>query len=334
MLIAALLAALPAGCNWAKPQTPAADERSAKEKLANARKLKRACGSAETYDRLKAFAFDEAAKIRRGGSQPLDAMAANVTVRMENPVAKSRDEELDVTVCEGHLIFDLPPGTEDAFDGDRRLEADVQYAAQAAVDGSGLVYQMQGAEPIIYRLAALTLRSPSGQAIGPVVASAEPAALPAALPAPAPAPPAAAPRQVPAPVPAPRPLPPREAAPRPAPPRPAPPPTPTRVLESGLETRVAQAERPLVVARPSFNCRVARGRVEQMICADPQLAAQDRRMSSAFYAALARGDGEARAALRRSRDRWLAFRNRCGSPACVSQAYADRTAEIADIAGY
>jgi uncharacterized protein len=38
-------------------------------------------------------------------------------------------------------------------------------------------------------------------------------------------------------------------------------------------------------------------------------------------------------ALRASRDRWLAFRNRCPSASCVAQAYRDRLDEIADIAG-
>ncbi|MDB5695736.1 MAG: hypothetical protein JWN21_1279, partial [Sphingomonas bacterium] len=193
LLIAALLAAGLPACDFAKPKTPAADERSAKDRLANVRRLKRACGSAETYDRLKAYAFDEATKIGRGKPAMLDQIAASVTVRMENPVAKSRDEKLDVTVCEGHLVLDLPPGLEDAFDGDRRLEADVEYAAQAALDGSGLVYQMQGAEPIIYRLAALTLRAP-GPGAPVVVASApppvpEPRSAAVTEPMPAPAPP-------------------------------------------------------------------------------------------------------------------------------------------------
>ena len=69
-----------------------------------------------------------------------------------------------------------------------------------------------------------------------------------------------------------------------------------------------------------------------MACADPRLALQDRQMSSAFYAALANGDEGTRAELRASRDRFIAFRNRCGSAACVSQAYQDRMAEIRDIA--
>jgi uncharacterized protein len=70
-----------------------------------------------------------------------------------------------------------------------------------------------------------------------------------------------------------------------------------------------------------------------MICTDPELAAQDRRMSSLFYATLARGDGDVRAALRSSRDRFLRSRDRCGSAACVAQAYDDRVAEIRDIGG-
>lgn len=76
-----------------------------------------------------------------------------------------------------------------------------------------------------------------------------------------------------------------------------------------------------------------RGRVLRMVCTDPGLAAQDRRMSSAFYAALARGDASTRAALQSSRNRFLASRDRCGSAACVSQSYADRVAEIRQIAG-
>jgi len=69
-----------------------------------------------------------------------------------------------------------------------------------------------------------------------------------------------------------------------------------------------------------------------MVCADPALAAKDRRMSSAFYASLAGGDGETRAALRTSRDRFLRFRNRCTTTTCVAQSYDDRMDEIRDIA--
>ncbi|MGZ8283798.1 MAG: hypothetical protein ACXWUN_12730 [Allosphingosinicella sp.] len=54
-------------------------------------------------------------------------------------------------------------------------------------------------------------------------------------------------------------------------------------------------------------------------------------MSSQFYSALADSDAGTRRELRRSRDRFLAYRERCGSEACVAQAYRDRMDEIRDI---
>jgi uncharacterized protein YecT (DUF1311 family) len=271
----------------------------------------RACASEETYDRLKELAFDEAARIRGDDAAALDRIAGSAVVRMENPVVRERDAELNVTTCAGRFILELPPGTENAFDGERRLSAEVQYAAQTAADGSGLVYQMEGAEPIIYRLATVgglaraqnrpvTLPTPSGppgaprqvviQPEPPQVAEARPAGRPNAAPAPAPAPAQPAARSEP--------------------------------------TRPAAAS-----ASPSFNCRSARSRSERMVCGSGALAALDRRMSSMFYSALAGGDNQVRAALRRSRDRFLAFRERCGDEACVAQAYRDRMDEITDLAG-
>lgn len=42
-------------------------------------------------------------------------------------------------------------------------------------------------------------------------------------------------------------------------------------------------------------------------------------------------DGGIRAQLRRSRDRFLAFRNRCPDEESIAQAYEDRMTEIRDI---
>ena len=317
------------GCDWTTPKVPGAAERSAKLKLDTAKRLRRACASSETYDRLKALIFDDVSKVRSGSPQLLDTLAANATMRMENPVAKSRDEQLDVTVCEGHLVLDLPPGVQDAFDGDRRLDADVEYSAQQAADGSGLVFAMRGAEPIVYRLAALTLPQGAGRAVGapeaPVTATAE--APPVAAPSPPPRVAIAAPPQPPAarqPAPMSLPIPRRET---PMPPRPQPQPKQPRPAEVA-----ASPERAPAMARPSFSCERVSSRVLRMVCSSPDLAARDRRMSSAFYAALANGDERTRAVLRDSRDRFLRFRNRCATPACVAQAYDDRTAEIRDIA--
>ena len=299
--LAALL--LLAGCGGGKDEPAQAHDNGAGTRSAAADP---ACASQQTYDRLKELAFDEAARIRGDGAPQLDAIADAALVRMEDPVVRERDEELGVTTCSGRFILELPPGSEDAFNGERRLTAEVEYAAQTAADGSGLVYQMQGAEPLIYRLATVGgLARPQARPV-PVPAPSAPVAdrevAGPAAPAPAPAP-EAAPRRA------------SEAAERPAAPaaRPAP-------------------ERPAAAsASPSFNCRQGLGRSERMVCASGALSALDRRMSSMFYSALAGATPQVRANLRRSRDRFLAFRNRCGTEQCVAQAYRDRMDEIQDL---
>ena len=216
---------------------------------------------------------------------------------MEEPVVKSRDEGLNVTVCTGRMVIDLPPGAEDAFNGERRLVAQVEYAAQAAADGSGLVYQLSGAEPIIYRLAAIDLKTNARRPLPePAVIHGEEPAVATAQTVPPPAPPA---------LPAP-----------PPPPRPAPDPI------------VAEAPVRPALARPSFDCRNARSRTEQMVCADERLAARDRAMASLYYSAVANADRPTRAVLRETRDRFLAARERCRTARCVAEAYEDRMDEI------
>jgi uncharacterized protein len=54
-------------------------------------------------------------------------------------------------------------------------------------------------------------------------------------------------------------------------------------------------------------------------------------MSSLFYSALADADSRRKRELRRTRDRFLAYRERCGSEACVAEAYEGRMQEIRDI---
>ena len=82
------------------------------------------------------------------------------------------------------------------------------------------------------------------------------------------------------------------------------------------------------MARPSFNCRYARTRTEQMVCGDERLAVRDREMASLYYSAIADADRETRSILRETRDQFLARRERCGRPGCVARAYEDRVDEI------
>ncbi len=301
-------------------KSPPAEERaeiSAKQE----ERLQEACASPSTYSRLKEVVFEEAVGIRNSDPANLDRLAASSVVRMENPVVKSRDEDLNVTVCTGRFVLELPPGAEAGFGGQRRLFADIEYAAQAAADGSGLVYQMSGAEPIIYRLAAFDLRNraPAPLAPPPTEYAEAPVAPDVAEAPDAPVPPARPP----------------EPRPAPAPPRPSPPPPRPEMRaerpEAPRPPAAPRAEVRTASERPSFNCRSARTRSEKMVCSSNSLAARDRAMSSLFYSALANADPKARAELRRTRDRFLAYRERCPDEACVAEAYEGRMEEIRDI---
>jgi hypothetical protein len=84
-------------------------------------------------------------------------------------------------------------------------------------------------------------------------------------------------------------------------------------------------------ARPSFNCANAKTRGEIAVCNDSGLAALDRQMASHFNRAMAAATPGERTMLTRSRDRFLAFRDRCASDACIADAYRGRIAEITDI---
>jgi hypothetical protein len=178
---------------------------------------------------------------------------------------------------------------------------------------------MDGAEPIIYRLATfglngsppmktVTMPQPSAPpAAPPQIAAATPA--PAAAPAPAPAP---APVRVPA-------QPARSQAPA-SRPIPAPRPTPAANANGG--------------ARPSYDCRYAKTRTEKLVCSSPALAARDRAMSAVYYRAIAGADPLTKRQIRASRDSFLGRRERCGgSEVCINAVYGERIAEIRGLAG-
>ncbi|MGX7953637.1 hypothetical protein ACWPM1_13875 [Tsuneonella sp. HG249] len=304
LLLPALALGLGA-CGFTKPNDGAEEARAQRERSL-AQRLKAACSSQATYDRLKQVAFDEAIRIRNADPVNLDTLSTHSLVRIENPIVKSRDEKLDVTVCSGRFILQVPPGAERAFDGERQLAADIEYAAQAAADGSGLVYQIKGAEPIIYRLATFDLRSEAYRpAAAPRVAAAEPPE----------SPPTAT----------------QASEPSEAPPRPTPAAKPTSAPTRTAAAPVSPPQR-AAFASPSFRCRSGQSRSERMVCSSDRLAALDRQMSSHFYSALSRGSERQRAELRRTRDRFLGYRERCADEACVAQAYLDRMDEIRDIA--
>ncbi len=84
-------------------------------------------------------------------------------------------------------------------------------------------------------------------------------------------------------------------------------------------------------ARPSFDCANARTRSEIAVCSDAGLAALDRNMSAQFGRAMSGASPDQQALLRRTRDRFLRYRDRCPNNACIGDAYVGRMREIRDI---
>ena len=83
--------------------------------------------------------------------------------------------------------------------------------------------------------------------------------------------------------------------------------------------------------RPSFDCANARTKGEVAVCSDPGLSALDVNMAAQYRRALAAADDAQRAALQSTRDRFLAYRDRCPNRQCIGDAYTGRMREIRDI---
>lgn len=84
-------------------------------------------------------------------------------------------------------------------------------------------------------------------------------------------------------------------------------------------------------AHPSFDCAKARTKGELAVCSDAGLAALDRNMATQYGRAMANASPEEAALLRRTRDRFLSYRDHCPSRSCIGDAYVGRMREIRDI---
>jgi uncharacterized protein YecT (DUF1311 family) len=83
--------------------------------------------------------------------------------------------------------------------------------------------------------------------------------------------------------------------------------------------------------RPSFDCSDARTKGEIAVCSDSGLSALDVNMATQYRRALSSASPEERAILQRTRDRFLAYRDRCPNRSCIADAYVGRMKEIRDI---
>lgn len=84
-------------------------------------------------------------------------------------------------------------------------------------------------------------------------------------------------------------------------------------------------------AHPSFDCSKARTKGEIAVCSNGGLAALDRNMAGQYAQAIAGASPEQRTLLRRTRDRFIAYRDRCPNRPCMGDAYVGRMREIRDI---
>jgi len=83
--------------------------------------------------------------------------------------------------------------------------------------------------------------------------------------------------------------------------------------------------------RPSFNCANAQTRGENAVCSDSGLAALDTNMAAQYRRALSGATPAQRQQLQATRDRFLAYRDRCPNRQCMADAYTGRMREIRDI---
>lgn len=110
-----------------------------------------------------------------------------------------------------------------------------------------------------------------------------------------------------------------------------PPEAPARPLDPLAPAPVAPPP-PASATSPSYSCARARTPSERAVCASPGLAALDRTMASRYVDALRTADPAAAQLLRRTRDPFLGYRERCGDDAsCIERVYRGRIREIDDI---
>jgi hypothetical protein len=249
------------------------------------------CASRQTYDLIKRELFRRAAQLRGSDAPAFDQLSAYAVLRMENPVMESEDSGSGAVNCSGSLSLDLPPGVS-VVGGRRTLAADVDYTVQQAADGTGTVVLLRNADAVIAPLA--TLARTAAQPPTPSQPAPTPVPAPGTSEAPA------------------QPAPNMPSAQVPPPPSQSPAPHPAG-------------------ARPSFDCAKARTRGEVAVCSNAGLAALDRNMAAQYARSIDVATPQQRALLRSTRDRFLAYRDRCPNRACIGDAYVGRMREIRDI---
>jgi uncharacterized protein YecT (DUF1311 family) len=256
----------------------------------------KSCASKQTYELIKRELFRRAAQVRGSDDAAFGRLSAYAVLRMENPVMESEDAATHAVNCSGSLSLDLPPGVA-VVGGRRTLASDVDYTLQPAADGSGNVVLLRNADSIISPLATLGRLNEPGEQQQPAPPTVEPqpdgngAASGTVEPAP---------------------------------------PSPAGSPRAG-SSPASDQDHASASAHPSFDCAKAHTKGEIAVCSDSGLAALDRNMAAQYVRAMSAASPEQEAILRRTRDHFLAYRDRCPSRACIGDAYVGRMREIRDI---
>jgi uncharacterized protein len=82
---------------------------------------------------------------------------------------------------------------------------------------------------------------------------------------------------------------------------------------------------------PSFDCAKAHTKGQIAVCSNPGLAALDRNMAAQYVSAMSGASLQQKELLRRTRDRFMEYRDRCPNRTCIGDAYVGRMREIRDI---
>jgi hypothetical protein len=254
------------------------------------------CAINRTYDLIKHELFRRAAQLRGSDQAAFDQLSGYAVVRMENPVMESQDNSNGAVNCSGSLSLDLPPGV-GIVGGRQTLTADVDYTVQPAADASGNVVVLRNADSIVAPLATLERANQPAPAT-PGSEQGTPAEMNGTAPKLSEATPAKPSQQ------------------------PQPPPQSGQVSSSGQASSSGQ---------PSFDCAKAHSKGQAAVCANAGLAALDRNMAAQYATAMSGASPEQKELLKRTRGRFMEYRDRCPNRTCIGDAYVGRMREIRDI---
>jgi len=112
------------------------------------------CAAQATYDSIRRELFRRAAQVRGSDEQAYARLADFALLRVNAPIVRGVDEQLESVTCSGTAMLGLPPGVSVAG-GRRSLSGDIDYMVQPAADGTGNVVRIGNADSIVVPLATI-----------------------------------------------------------------------------------------------------------------------------------------------------------------------------------